>query len=126
MATDSRKSSSGERSKETIALLRKSREKLLSRDISIARKAGLDLSWKQEDGLAILTEVLFGDYPRTAKKAAAYGLRSMKGRMSKLAQEVHQQGLKHRDRTTKAVCIKSIALIKSKGKPVKQTAHIKN
>ena len=40
--------------------------------------------------------------------------------MSKLAQEVHQQGLKHRDRTTKAVCIKSIALIKSKGKPVKQ------
>ncbi len=121
MATDSKKSSSGERSKETIALLRKSREKLLSSDISIARQAGLDLSWKQEDGLAILTEVLFGNYQRTAKKAAAYGLRSMNGRMSKLASEVHQQGLKHRDRTTKAVCIKSISLMKSGGKPAKQT-----
>ncbi len=122
MVTDSKKSSGRERSKATIELLRKSREKLLSRDISIARQAGLDLSWKQEDGLAILTEVLFGDYSRTAKKAAAYGLRSMKGRMFKLAREVHQQGLKHRDRTTKAVCIKSISLMKGGGKPAKQTA----
>jgi hypothetical protein len=72
----------------------------------------LNLSWKQEDGLAILTEALFGSYPRTAKKAAAYGLRRMNGRMRKLASEVLQQGLKHRDRTTKAACIKSISLMK--------------
>jgi hypothetical protein len=85
---------------------------LLSDDISTARLAASNLSWKQEDGLAILTEALFGNYPRTAKKAAAYGLRSMNGRMRKMAAEVLEQGLKHRDRTTKAACIKSISLMK--------------
>jgi len=85
---------------------------LLSDNISTARLAASNLSWKQEDGLAILTEALFGSYPRTAKKAAAYGLRSMNGRMRKMALEVLQQGLKHRDRTTKAACIKSIFLMK--------------
>jgi len=75
----------------------------------------LNLSWKQEDGLAILTEALFGSYPRTAKKAAAYGLRSTNGRMRKMASEVLNQGLKHRDRTTKAACIKSISLMKGGG-----------
>ena len=85
---------------------------MLSDDISTARLAASNLSWKQEDGLAILTEALFGSYPRTAKKAAAYGLRSMNGRMRKMAAEVLEQGLKHRDRTTKAACIKSISLMK--------------
>ena len=72
----------------------------------------MNLSWKQEDGLAILTEALFGNYPRTAKMAAAYGLRSTNGRMRKMAAEVLAQGLKHRDRTTQAACIKSIFLMK--------------
>ncbi|HUU41273.1 MAG TPA: hypothetical protein VMW42_10045 [Desulfatiglandales bacterium] len=72
----------------------------------------MNLSWKQEDGLAILTEALFGKYPRTAKKAAAYGLRSMNGRMRKMALEVLEQGLRHHDRTTKAACVKSISLMK--------------
>jgi hypothetical protein len=72
----------------------------------------LNLAWKQEDGLAILTEALFGNYPRTAKKAAAYGLRSTNGRMRIMALEVLEQGLKHRDRTTKAACVKSISLMK--------------
>jgi hypothetical protein len=66
----------------------------------------------QEDGLAILTETLLGDYSRTTKKAAAYGLRSMKGRMKKMASEVLEQGLKHRDRTTKAACVKALFLMK--------------
>ncbi len=96
----------------TIELLRKLREKLLSNNISVARVAASNLSWKQEDGLAILTEALFGNYPRTTKKAAAYGLRRMNGRMQKLASEVLEKGLKHRDRTTKAACIKSLALMK--------------
>jgi hypothetical protein len=95
-----------------VELLRKLREKLLSGSISTARVAALNLSWKQEDGLAILKEALFGDYPRTAKKAAAYGLRSMNGRMRKMASEVLEQGLRHRDRTTKAACVKSISLMK--------------
>jgi hypothetical protein len=96
----------------SVELLRKLREKLLSGNISTARVAALNLSWKQEDGLAILKEALFGNYPRTAKKAAAYGLRSMNGRMQKMASEVLEQGLRHRDRTTKAACVKSISLMK--------------
>jgi hypothetical protein len=112
MTLDNSKSSQRQRNEATIELLRKLREKLLSDDISTARLAAFELARKQEDGLAILTEALFGKYPRTAKKAAAYGLRSTKGRMQKMALEVHVQGLKHRDRTTKAVCLKSISLMK--------------
>ena len=96
------KSSHRQRDKASIELLRKLRQKLLSGNISTARLAALNLAWKQEDGLAILTEALFGNYPRTAKKAAAYGLRSMNGRMQKMASEVLEQGLKQRERTTRA------------------------
>ena len=133
MTLDNSKSSQQQRDEAIIELLRKFRDKLLSDDISTARQAAFNLSWKQEDGLAILKEVLFGNYPRTAKKAAAYGLRSMKGRMQKMASEVQKQGLKHRDRTTKAVCIKSISLMKggvlekagSDGKPASGKQNIK-
>ena len=114
MALDESKLSERQRDEATVKLLRRLRERLLSGNISTARVAGLNLAWKQEDGLMILSEVLFGEYPRTAKKAAAYGLRSMNGRMKKLGIEVLGQGLKHRNRTTKAVCIKSISLIKAK------------
>ncbi len=114
--TAENRSSNRQLDQATIELLIKLRDKMLSNDISTARKAAFNLSWRQEDGLTILKEVLFGDYPRTAKKAAAYGLRSMNGRMLKLAAQVHQQGLKHRDRTTKAVCIKSISLMKGQSK----------
>ncbi len=112
MTLDNSKSSQRQRDEASVGLLRKLREKLLSDNISNARVAALNLSWKQEDGLAILTEALFGNYPRTAKKAAAYGLRRMKGRMQKMASEVLEKGLKHRNRTTKAACIKSISLMK--------------
>ncbi len=115
MTSDNSKPSQRQRDEATIELLRKFRDMLLSDDISIARQAAFNLSWRQEDGLTILKEVLFGNYPRTAKKAAAYGLRSMKGRMQKMASEVHQQGLNHHNRTTKAVCIKSLDLIKGRG-----------
>jgi hypothetical protein len=101
-----------QRTEESIRLLAKLRVKLLSDNISAARVAASNLAWKQEDGLAVLTEVLFGRYPRTAKKAAAYGLRSTNGRMRKMAIEVLEQGLKHRDRTTQAACIKSLELLK--------------
>ena len=101
-----------ERDERTIKLLRELREKLHSRNISTARVAAYQLSWRQEDGLLILKEALFGDYERTTKKAAAYGMRSMKGRMFKLATETIEQGLKHRDKTTKAACIKCLAIMK--------------
>ncbi|MHC4149353.1 MAG: hypothetical protein ACYSR5_07705 [Planctomycetota bacterium] len=113
MTFDNTKLPERQRDQAAVELLRKLRAKLLSNNISAARVAALNLSWKQEDGLAILTEALFGRYPRTTKKAAAYGLRSMNGRMRKLAADVLQQGLKHRDRTTKAACLKSISLMKA-------------
>ena len=113
MTADNRRSPECQRDEATVKLLIKLREKLLSNNISTARLAAFSLSWKQEDGLAILKEALFGDYPRTTKKAAAYGLRSMNGRMQIMGMEVLKQGLKHRDRTTKAACVKSLSLVKA-------------
>jgi hypothetical protein len=115
MKFEERKSSGREKDQAAIELLRQLTRKLCSNDITTARLAAFNLSWMQEDGLAILTQVLLGDFSRTSKKAAAYGLRSMKGRMKKMALEVLQQGLKHRDRTTKAACVKALSLMKGKG-----------
>jgi hypothetical protein len=114
MKSDEKKSSGRENDEAAIELLRQLTRKLCSEDITTARLAAFNLSWMQEDGLAILTQVLFGDFSRTSKKAAAYGLRSMKGRMKKMALEVLEKGLKHRDRTTKAACVKALSLIKGK------------
>ena len=112
MKFEEKKSSGREKDEAAIELLRQLTRKLCSNDITTARLAAFNLSWMQEDGLAILTQVLLGDFSRTSKKAAAYGLRSMKGRMKKPALEVLEQGLKQRDRTTKAACIKALSLIK--------------
>ncbi len=133
MAVDNRRSPEPQRDEATVKLLIKLREKLLSNNISTARLAAFSLSWKQEDGLTILKEALFGDYPRTTKKAAAYGLRSMNGRMQIMGMEVLKQGLKHQDRTTKAACVKSLSLVKagpskkadSGGKPASGKPKIK-
>ncbi len=100
MTADNGRSPQRQRDEATVKLLIELRNKLLSNNISNARLAAFNLSWKQEDGLTILKEALFGDYPRTTKKAAAYGLRSMNGRMQAIGLEVLNQGLKHRDRTT--------------------------
>jgi hypothetical protein len=112
MKSEEQKSSGQAKDEASIELLRQLTRKLCSNDISTARLAAFNLSWMQEDGLAILTETLYGNYSRTTKKAAAYGLRSMKGRMKKMALEVLEQGLKHRDRTTKAACVKALFLMK--------------
>jgi len=94
-----------------LEVLKQLEQKLHSDNISRARKAAFNLSWMQEDGLDILKKALFGNFPRTTKKAAAYGLRSMNGRMRTLAKEVLEQGLKNRNRTTKAACEKSLFLM---------------
>ncbi|MBN2590601.1 MAG: hypothetical protein JXA96_12125 [Sedimentisphaerales bacterium] len=110
---------------ESIKALKELTVKLCSNDITIARLAAFNLSWMQEDGLAILANILNGDFTRTSKKAAAYGLRSMKGRMKKLAVEVLEKGLKSRDRTTKAACIKALSLM-SKGNSAKAGSNQQN
>ncbi len=108
---------------EAIKALKELTVKLCSNDITIARLAAFNLSWMQEDGLAILSNILNGDFSRTSKKAAAYGLRSMKGRMRKLAAEVLQTGLKSRDRTTKAACIKALSLMNKSNQPKENPAQ---
>jgi hypothetical protein len=133
MKSDEKISSEKERDEAAVEQLRQLTRKLCSNDITTARLAAHNLSWMQEDGLAILTETLMGNYSRTTKKAAAYGLRSMKGRMKKLALEVLEQGLRHRDRTTKAACVKALSLIKngarkkdaSQSKPDSKESQIK-
>lgn len=120
------KRSERQRDEATVELLKKLREQLFSDHISKARVAAYRLSWLQEDGLAILKEALFGQYPRTSKKASAYGLRNMKGRMRKMAAEVLEQGLNHRDRTTQAACLKSLQLMRGevpKNQPTQHKSH---
>jgi len=118
MKLEKRKPSGREKDEAAIELLNKLREKLFSENVSTARLAAFNLSWMQEDGLDILKEVLFANSPRTAKKAAAYGLRSMKGRMRKMASEVLTGGLKHSDRTTRDTCTKAL-FIMAGGQPPK-------
>lgn len=105
-----RKPSGREKDEESIRLLEQLREKLYIDDVSAARRAAFVLSWKQEDGLEILKEALFSDSPKTAKTAAVYGLRSMHGRMKKMALDVLEQGLKHRKADIRNACSHALSL----------------
>ncbi len=109
-----------ERHPDTVERLKNLRTKLFSDHISTARVAAYNLAWLQDDGLTILKEALFGDYSRTTKKAAAYGLRNMKGRMKKQAIEVLEQGLTHRDKTTQSASLKSLQLLRGEVVPEKK------
>lgn len=113
------------RDEATVEKLKQLRQKLMSTDISRARVAGFQLSWLQEDGLTVLQEALFGSYPQTTKRAAAYGLRSMRGRMKKLAVEVLEKGLNHQDRMTQEVSKTSLGLMRGEItiKPPKRRPH---
>jgi hypothetical protein len=100
------------RDEATIEKLKQLRQKLMSPDISRARVAGFQLSWLQEDGMAVLQEALFGNYPQTTKRAAAYGMRSMRGRMKTVAVEVLEKGVEHQDRVTQNVSKTSLGLMR--------------
>ena len=112
MKLEARKPSGREKDEAAIERLAQLRESLHCEEISRARKAAFNLSWMQEDGLEILVEALFGNFARTTKQAAAYGLRSMNGRMKKLAEEELTKGLAHSNRITKDACAKSLQLMK--------------
>ena len=111
MKLEKRKPSGREKDEASIKLLEQLREKLYSAGVSVRRRAAFNLSWMQEDGLDILKEALFSSFPVTTKNAAAYGLKSMRGRMKKMALAVFKQGLKHRDRNTREVCKKALFAI---------------
>jgi hypothetical protein len=111
MESEKRKPSGREKDKASIKLLDKLREQLYASGASTRRQAAFNLSWMQEDGLDILKEALFGGAPKRTKTAAAYGLRSMRGRMKKMALEVLEEGLKHRDSGTRDVCKTAVMLL---------------
>ena len=115
MGLEKRTPSGREKDEAAVELLAQLRNKLHIEEISTARKAAFHLSWMQEDGLEILAEALVGNFPRTTKKAAAYGLRSMHGRMRRLAEAVLTRGLTHSNRVTKEACQKALSLMKGQG-----------
>jgi hypothetical protein len=114
MDLEKRELSGREKDEASIKLLRKLQEQLYSTDASNRRRAAYKLSWMQEDGLDILKSALFGRCPVPSKNAAAYGLRKMRGRMKKMALEVLEGGLKHRDNSTKGICRNALQMLGKK------------
>lgn len=100
-----------EKDQAAIELLDELRLRLYNESSSVARRAAFNLSWMQEDGLEILEEALFSDASRRTKSAACYGLRSMHGRMKKVAAELIRNGSKSSDSGTRDVCITAIGLM---------------
>jgi hypothetical protein len=115
MKLEKRQPSGREKDEASIKFLAKLREQLYCSNISTVRQSAFNLSWMQEDGLDILREALLGDSPRRAKGAAAYGLRKMRGRMRKQAEEILVEGLSHRDPLTAEICRNALIVLK-KGK----------
>ena len=95
--------------------------KLHSDNSSVARKSAYNLSWLQEDGLEILKKALFTSDSRRTKHAAAYGMRSMRGRMKKQALDVLEEGLKHPNGTVRDICNEAMRILREQ-KKVKDVA----
>lgn len=112
MKLEKRQPTGREKDEEAIQLLEQLREQLYSSNISTVRQSAFHLSWMQEDGLEILREALLEDTPRRSKSAAAYGLRKMRGRMRKMAEETLMEGSKHPDRGTAEISRNALVVLK--------------
>jgi hypothetical protein len=112
MRLEKRKPSGREKDEAAVELLSKLREQMYCSNVSTVRQSAFNLSWMQEDGLDILKEALLGNGPRRAKSAAAYGLRKMRGRMKKLAEEVLVQGIGHHDPKTAEIAGNALVVMK--------------
>jgi hypothetical protein len=115
MRLEKRQPSGREKDQAAIELLEKLREQMYSSNISTVRQSAFHLSWMQEDGLDILREGLLGETPRRTKSAAAYGLRKMRGRMRKQAEEALVEGTTHSDPLTAEISRNALTVLK-KGK----------
>jgi len=87
MKLEERTPSGREKDDASVKVLAKLREQLYCSNVSTVRQSAFNLSWMQEDGLEILEEALFSNSSRRTKGAATYGLRKMRGRMRKKAEE---------------------------------------
>jgi len=115
MKLEKRQPSGREKDEASVQLLEKLREQLYSSNISTVRQSAFHLSWMQEDGLDILKEALLVSTSRRAKSAAAYGLRKMRGRMRKRAEETLVEGTAHQDPATAQISRNALNILK-KGK----------
>jgi len=111
-----RKPSGREKDEASIELLEKLRQRLYSSDASTRRQTAFRLSWMQEDGFDILKEALLGDSPRRTRHAAAYGLRSMGGRMKKMALALLEKGSKQHDSDIREVCSGALLLLRQRAR----------
>jgi hypothetical protein len=112
MRLEKRKPSGREKDEASIELLEKLREHLYSSNVSTVRQSAFHLSWMQEDGLDILREALLISTSRRAKSAAAYGLRKMRGRMRKRAEETLVEGAAHPDLATANISRNALTVLK--------------
>lgn len=120
MRLEKRKPTGREKDEASIKLLAKLREQLYGSNVSTIRQSAFNLSWMQEDGLEILREALLSKSPGRTKGAAAYGLRKMRGRMRKPAEDVLVEGLKHPDRKTAEICGNALIVLKRGKQPGKR------
>lgn len=120
MRLEKRKPSGREKDEAAIKLLAKLREQLYGTNVSTIRQSAFTLSWMQEDGLEILREALFCDSSWRTKGAAAYGLRKMRGRMRKPAEDVLIEGLKHPNNKTAEICGNALIVLKRGKAPAKR------
>ncbi|MCX5645565.1 MAG: hypothetical protein NTZ17_12960 [Phycisphaerae bacterium] len=112
MRLEKRKPSGREKDEASIELLEKLREQLYSSNVSTVRQSAFHLSWMQEDGLDILREALLISTSRRAKSAAAYGLRKMRGRMRKRAEETLVEGAARPDLATANISRNALTVLK--------------
>lgn len=122
MNLEKRKPSGREKDEASVEELENLRKKLyLAENGSARRTAAFRLSWKQEDGFDILEEVLFGDEAdKPSRTAAAYGLRSMRGRMKKPAMQAISDGAESENRQIRDVCEHALRLIEKRKNAKKQ------
>jgi hypothetical protein len=124
MVMENKEQQNLEKTQESIKIFERLAEKMRSKNPSIARKAALNLSWLQEDGLEILKTALIGDETHITKAAATYGLRKMQGRMKKMALKLLEDGCMMKDTETRKVCENAMRVIKQTPKPkAKQTQN---
>jgi hypothetical protein len=121
MDLEKRELSGREKDESSIEHLEELREKLyFARNNSARRTAAFNLSWKQEDGFEILKEVLLSENSeRQSKTAAAYGLRSMRGRMKKIARQVIYDGIDSESKEISEVCKHAVRVLENRKKASK-------
>lgn len=114
MRLEKRKPSGREKDEASLQLLEKLREQLYGSNLTIIRQSAFNLSWMQEDGLDILKEALLLDTPRRTKGAATYGLRKMRGRMTKPARDVLVEGTTSHNQGTAEISRNALRVMEQK------------